>query len=206
MAATVGASQGVSTRARTYPGATGLCEIGSMGPLPTRCVVALAQHLNAALYVGPFYSDYRVKCSHYSLNFSDDTLTHDALFVLFPVEYWIFQQKGKAKITPERIQILESIGFEWDPQKVQWESMYDKLQDFVRQHGHAKVPKGFTQNPELANWVRNQRLEHRNWQQQKRSRMTQERFALLDKLGFVWSQSSSSSSSPTSKPGATQAK
>lgn len=112
------------------------------------------------------------------------------------VEYWVFQQKGKAKITPERIQILENMGFEWDPQKVQWKSMYEKLHDFVRMHGHAKVPKGYTENPELANWVRNQRLEHRNWQQQKRSRMTQERFALLDKLGFVWSQSVSSPSGP----------
>ena len=76
--------------------------------------------------------------------------------------------------------------------------MYEKLQDFCRQHGHAKVPKGFTQNPELANWVRNQRLEHRNWQQAKRSRMTQERFALLDELGFVWSQSLNNNSSNNS--------
>lgn len=73
--------------------------------------------------------------------------------------------------------------------------MYKKLQDFCRQHGHAKVPKGYTKDVELANWVRNQRLEHRNWQQQKRSRMTQERFELLDKLGFVWSQQTSSSTS-----------
>lgn len=118
------------------------------------------------------------------------------------VEYWTFQEKGKAKITPERIKILESIGFEWDPQKLQWQAMYEKLQDFCRQHGHSKVPKGYTKDVELANWVRNQRLEHRNWQQQKRSRMTQERFELLDKLGFVWSQQSSSS--PSSKGGAKQ--
>ena len=102
------------------------------------------------------------------------------------VEYWKFQEQGKAKITPERIQILESIGFEWDPQKVAWQRMYEQLQDFVRQHGHAKVPKGFVHNPELANWVRNQRLEHCN------GRMTPERIALLDKLGFVWSQSNKS--------------
>ena len=64
--------------------------------------------------------------------------------------------------------------------------MYEQLQDFVRQHGHAKVPKGFVHNPELANWVRNQRLEHCN------GRMTPERIAFLDKLGFVWSQSNKS--------------
>ena len=106
-----------------------------------------------------------------------------------PVEYWIFQQKGKAKINAERIRILEEMGFAWDPQKVQWEAMYEKLRQFVQQFGHAKVPKGYANDTELANWVRNQRLEHRNWQQGKRSRMTKERFAMLDKLGFTWSQS-----------------
>uniref|UniRef100_A0A7S3KX38 Helicase-associated domain-containing protein n=1 Tax=Amphora coffeiformis TaxID=265554 RepID=A0A7S3KX38_9STRA len=106
------------------------------------------------------------------------------------VEYWVFQQKGKAKINAERIRLLESIGFEWDPQKVQWQAMYEKLCQFVRQHGHAKVPKGYSDDAELANWVRNQRLEHRNWEQEKRSGMTPERFGLLDKLGFVWSTTS----------------
>jgi len=65
--------------------------------------------------------------------------------------------------------------------------MYDKLCQFVRKHGHAKVPKGYLEDIELANWVRNQRLEHRNWGKGKRSGMTSERFDLLDKLGFVWS-------------------
>ena len=105
------------------------------------------------------------------------------------MEYWIFQQKGKAKINADRIRLLDAIGFEWDPQRVQWQAMYDKLALFVRKHGHAKVPKGYSEDKELANWVRNQRLEHRNWEQQKRSRMTPERFNMLDKLGFIWSQS-----------------
>ena len=122
-----------------------------------------------------------------------------AVFCPQTVEYWIFQQKGKAKINAERIRLLDSIGFEWDPQKVQWQAMYDKLCRFERQHGHAKVPKGYSEDTELANWVRNQRLEHRNWEQQKRSRMTPERFALLDKLGFVWSQSTTSARKKTKK-------
>ena len=45
------------------------------------------------------------------------------------VEYWIFQQKGTAKITEERIARLNSIGFEWDPQKAQWEKMFAKLKE-----------------------------------------------------------------------------
>ena len=45
------------------------------------------------------------------------------------VEYWIFQQKGSAKITEERIARLNAIGFEWDPQKAQWEKMFAKLKE-----------------------------------------------------------------------------
>jgi hypothetical protein len=43
------------------------------------------------------------------------------------VEYWIYQQKGSGKITEERIARLNSIGFEWDPQKAQWDAMFEKL-------------------------------------------------------------------------------
>lgn len=46
--------------------------------------------------------------------------------------------------------------------------MYQLLCDFKKQHGHVRVPKGFTQDPELANWVRNQRLEHSNMQRGKK--------------------------------------
>jgi hypothetical protein len=35
----------------------------------------------------------------------------------FEVEYWLFQAQCKAKINAERIARLESIGFEWDPQR-----------------------------------------------------------------------------------------
>jgi hypothetical protein len=94
---------------------------------------------------------------------------------------------GNGKITPERIARLEHIDFEWDPQKAQWNIMYGKLQIFQKEIGHCKVPKGYTKDPELANWVRNQRLEHANMTKNKKSRMTQDRFQLLDDLGFKWS-------------------
>ena len=48
---------------------------------------------------------------------------------------------GNAKITPERIGKLESIGFEWDPQKAQWDASFQKLLEFKAQIGHCKVPK-----------------------------------------------------------------
>ena len=46
--------------------------------------------------------------------------------------------------------------------------MFGKLQSFNEEHGHCKVPKGYTRDLELANWVRNQRLEYANLQRGKK--------------------------------------
>jgi len=105
------------------------------------------------------------------------------------VEYWIYQQTGTGKITPERIGRLESIGFEWDPQKAQWNILFDRLVKFKEEVGHCKVPKGYSKDTELANWVRNQRLEQANLKKGKKSRMTTERYDKLTSLGFRWSTS-----------------
>lgn len=65
--------------------------------------------------------------------------------------------------------------------------MFAKLQQFREEHGHCRVPKNYSKDVELSNWVRNQRLEYCNLQNGKRSRMTPDRFELLDSLGFRWS-------------------
>jgi hypothetical protein len=127
---------------------------------------------------------------------------------------------GGGKITPDRIARLDAVGFEWDPQKAQWDKMFERLKEYYDEMGHCKVPKvchiyiagtrilpvisltlsfqtstfnhpvmgqifllpwspchqGYTHDPELANWVRNQRLEHANMNKGKKSRMTKERF------------------------------
>jgi hypothetical protein len=48
---------------------------------------------------------------------------------------------GNGKITPERIARLEGMGFEWDPQRAQWNQMFEKLKQFKEEIGHCKVPK-----------------------------------------------------------------
>jgi hypothetical protein len=60
----------------------------------------------------------------------------DSLALTFVLIY-----TGGGKITPERIARLEAIGFEWDPQKAQWNQMFEKLQTFAADLGHCKVPK-----------------------------------------------------------------
>ena len=58
---------------------------------------------------------------------------------------------------------------------------------FKEEVGHCRVPKGYTKDKELANWVRNQRLEEANMRKGKKTRMTQERLQALQDIGFKWS-------------------
>jgi hypothetical protein len=76
---------------------------------------------------------------------------------------------------------------QWDPQRAQWNIMFQKLQEFAKDNDHCKVPKGYIKDPELANWVRNQRLEYANLQRNKKTRMTADRVDRLNEMGFKWS-------------------
>jgi hypothetical protein len=102
------------------------------------------------------------------------------------VEFWMLKQKKSGKITQSRIDKLDSIGFEWDPQKSKWNRMFRRLVDFKTEHGHCMVPKGYKEDKELANWVRNQRLEYHNLETNKKCRMTTERKDSLNSIGFQW--------------------
>ena len=72
---------------------------------------------------------------------------------------------------------------------------------FKEEIGHCRVPKGYSKDPELANWVRNQRLEQANYEKKKKSRMTPDRFKLLDEMGFKWSSPTPSRSRKNTKIG-----
>lgn len=103
------------------------------------------------------------------------------------VEFGLYTNRGQGKITPERIDLLEKVGFEWDPQRGRWNEMYNRLCKYKERFHHVQVPKGYKEDSELANWVRNQRLEYTNKLRGKKNRMTDERIAKLQQLGFTWS-------------------
>ena len=41
--------------------------------------------------------------------------------------------------------------------KLKWEAMFVALEQFVKKHGHARVPGSYVENPALGIWVKNQR-------------------------------------------------
>jgi superfamily II DNA or RNA helicase len=90
------------------------------------------------------------------------------------------QAKKRGDLEPEREKRLTGIGFEWEPFTSRWEKMLGELKQFHAEHGHCRVPAGWTKNPVLANWVGVQRARKLD------GKLSPERIAALDALGFAW--------------------
>jgi len=67
-----------------------------------------------------------------------------------------------------------------------WDTRLQELLDFKKTHGHCNVPNVFPLNPQLAQWVKRQRYQHKLKAQGKRNTLTDARKQVLDMVGFVW--------------------
>lgn len=72
-------------------------------------------------------------------------------------------QNGEAQtsMTEERIKKLEEIGFSWNKYDQIWMQRYEELVLYHKHHGHTLVPTVYPANQMLANWVGDQRTQHR---------------------------------------------
>ena len=93
---------------------------------------------------------------------------------------WINRQRQSMKLlTAERIRLLDSVGFVWDPISSQWEQAFELLCIFHRREGHCKVPnRHMEKGIKLGVWVSTQRANKKN--------LPPERIEKLQLLGFIW--------------------
>ena len=98
----------------------------------------------------------------------------------FNLGQWLqFQRTRRDKLSPERRQRLDDIGFVWDPIAEFWEEGFSKLLQFRETEGHCRVSIGFKLDGfNLGAWVSNQRVA--------KDSMSSERRQKLDDIGFVW--------------------
>ncbi len=90
------------------------------------------------------------------------------------------QAKRRGVLSAKRAAQLESLGVDWNFQAAAWDERYQELVAFQRQAGHCNVPEGYRENPKLAGWVSQQRRRMR------KAKLSADRVARLDALGFVW--------------------
>jgi hypothetical protein len=92
--------------------------------------------------------------------------------------------KGKhSQLTPERVFMLEKIGFVWEARIDAWESHYVNLRRFKESNGHIYVPVA---NTVLSQWVKRQRKQYKKYELGQDSSLTSDRVERLNRLGFIW--------------------
>ena len=97
----------------------------------------------------------------------------------YPLGQWVrVQRRQKDRISAERKARLDALGFIWDVLAQQWEVGFQHLAAFVREHGHCRVLATHVaaDGYRLGQWVKVQR--------RRKNRMSAERKARLDALGF----------------------
>jgi Helicase associated domain len=101
--------------------------------------------------------------------------------------------KKGLKITPERIALLDGLGFNWGkkyPAPLSWEDNFEELQKYKKAMGHCNIfvdPK----NPSvLAKWVATQRMEYKRFRKGRDSLLSLEQIGKLKEIGFRWKSAS----------------
>lgn len=100
---------------------------------------------------------------------------------------WVSNQrrcKKKGRLSKEREDMLNELGFEWSivmANKRSWSEQFQELKKFKQVYGHCRIPKKYEADPSLGAWVQNQR------QLKKKGRLSEIREYMLNELGFEWS-------------------
>ncbi|WP_430336148.1 helicase associated domain-containing protein [Rhodococcus sp. ACT016] len=108
-------------------------------------------------------------------------------------------------LTSDRIAQLDDLGFDWGTADTrpkrhsdQWDAGIDHLAQFIAEHGHARVPNGWTSTDgfHLGVWVTNKRADFHHG----RPSLTSDRIDTLDTLGFHWGTAGTKTFPVVSRP------
>ncbi|HQZ87692.1 MAG TPA: Helicase associated domain protein [Gammaproteobacteria bacterium] len=97
--------------------------------------------------------------------------------------HWVSVQRKRYKnnrLSENKIKLLDTIEFEWNPLDTNWHFNYEALKVFKEQNNHCNVPWKYKQNKRLASWINTQRQDYRN------NRLSENKLKLLDAIGFEW--------------------
>jgi len=91
----------------------------------------------------------------------------------------ISRKTGKPqRMTDEKIRLLDSIGFPWDPQDSAFQTSFNKLLEFIKKYKHPHVIIKKCEIEGLGTWV--------YWIRKTKNNLTEEQIAQLDAVGFEW--------------------
>jgi len=101
-------------------------------------------------------------------------------------EYQNLQLGEKCSISQQRVDLLNSVGFDWNPWHTKWRMRVGELLEYKKEHGDCMVPVQYAKNPKLGRWVSTQRKYYKLFKEGKPSRISKERIKELTDVGFIW--------------------
>jgi hypothetical protein len=101
-------------------------------------------------------------------------------------QYKLMVENKQSTMTDERVTALEDIGFVWDSQGAAWAERLNELAEFRKIYLHCNVPSNYSENSQLATWVKCQRRQYKLHAEGKASNMTPLRISSLETMGFEW--------------------
>ena len=89
------------------------------------------------------------------------------------------QRTGKEKLSPERIERLNQLGFSWDPHAENWEANFAALQRYRQREGHCRIAAAHQEGElNLGAWAKRVRA--------KKDTLSSEQIERLNQLGLSW--------------------
>ena len=105
-------------------------------------------------------------------------------------------QSKRSSLPQKRIELLESIGFEWDTQYTKWWANYETLKAYKAKHGHLNITRGNAPSNSLLKYVyylkrccREYVIAYsitRSCEDTRVSGLDEERLEALREVGFCW--------------------
>ncbi len=88
----------------------------------------------------------------------------------------------KNLLKKQKVDLLESIEFVWDPLEKNWNDSFEELREFFTREGHSDVPQFKSKNirSTLGLWCTTQRKNF------KRNKLSKEKIELMNTLKFTW--------------------
>lgn len=103
---------------------------------------------------------------------------------------WVLQQRGKKRkniLSDEQIELLDKIGFNWNPEAAssspddeRWFEMLEQLEQYKKLKGNCNVSQLDKVYKKLGRWLNDQRVSY------SRRKLLEHRKDLLNEIGVIW--------------------
>ncbi|CAE8718295.1 unnamed protein product [Polarella glacialis] len=109
----------------------------------------------------------------------------------FNLGSWVSRQRAARRGTSNcsldgiRIELLEQVGFIWEPESFKWEQGFQHLEAYKAEHGDTLVPRNFitAEGFNLGTWVSTQRAARRG---KGNGALDAKQIEMLAQVGFIW--------------------